>query len=163
MSAYSIALRALSRRELSESQIRQRLARKGYELEAIDLAIERLKTSGSIDDARVAAAIARSETGLKKRGRNRVRLQLQRAGIGAELAKQAVDAAFGDIEDDALIESALQKRLKDGQRIEDARAFQRLYRYLVGQGFESDKVLRLLSKRKRLATDVEAEDSQETG
>jgi regulatory protein len=148
VSAYSAGLAMLSRRELSERQIRQRLARKEYEAVDIDQAIERLKSNGSLNDARVAAAIARTQTSVKGRGRIRVRQQIQQAGIGGELAKQAVDDVFGDIDDQALLEAALGKRLKDGQTIADERTFQRLYRYLVTQGFESDRVLKALSARR---------------
>jgi regulatory protein len=148
-SAYSTGLAMLSRRELSESQIRQRLARKGYEADDIDQAVDRLKANGSLNDARVAAAIARTQTGIKGRGRVRVRLQIQQAGIGSELAKQAVDDVFEDIDDQALLDAALAKRLKDGQMIDDDRTFQRLYRFLVGQGFESDRALKALSARRR--------------
>lgn len=149
MSAYSAALMMLARRELSESQVRQRLARKGYEIDDIEAAVDRLKSNGSLDDARVAAAIARTQTSVKGRGRIRVRQQIQQAGIGSELAKQAVDAAFGDLDDQALLETALRKRLKDGDVIADDRMFQRLYRYLVAQGFESDRALKALSARRQ--------------
>jgi hypothetical protein len=43
----------------------------------------------------------------------------------------------------------LARRLRHEQRIEDDREFQRLYRYLLRQGFEADRVLLLLNRRKR--------------
>ena len=80
-SARVAALKMLARRELSEAQIRQRLQRRGHALDEIDSAIERLKSERAIDDARVAGAIARTETSLKRRGRLRVAQELARAGI----------------------------------------------------------------------------------
>ena len=41
----------------------------------------------------------------------------------------------------------LAKRLREGKTIADDREFNRLYRYLVGQGFESDRVVTLLKSR----------------
>ena len=148
MSAYVDGLKMLARRELSEAQVRQRLARKQHAADAIDAAIERLRAERAIDDARVAEAIARTETSIRRRGKLRVRLQIDRAGIGKAIAKQAIDAVFDNIDDDALMEASLQKRLRGRETIADDREFQRLYRYLAAQGFESDRIVRLLSKRR---------------
>src|SRR5262245_42583663 len=97
----------LARRELSESQVRQRLARKGHDEHTIDDAVARLRAEHAIDDARVAAAIARTETSAKRRGKLRVRMQIERAGITRETADVAVDEVFDGIDDDALLEAAL--------------------------------------------------------
>jgi regulatory protein len=59
-SIHTTALRMLARRELSEAQVRERLARRGYAVNDIDAAIHRLKDQRAIDDARVAEAIART-------------------------------------------------------------------------------------------------------
>ncbi len=85
----------LGRRELSEAQIRQRLARRGHDPEAIDAAVARLLEERAIDDARVAGAIARTETGIRKRGRLRVRRKIESAGISPATARRAVDEVFG--------------------------------------------------------------------
>ena len=146
--AYTAALRMLAVRELSESQIRQRLARRGHADADVEAAVARLKAAGSIDDARVAAALARSETGLRKRGRLRVRRRIEAAGIPAAVAQRAVDEVFADIDPDALIAAALDKRLRGRTTIADDREFQRLYRFILGQGFESDRVLALLRRRR---------------
>ena len=45
-------------------QVRQRLARKGHEPDAIDAAVARLREGRAIDDTRVAEAIARTETSI---------------------------------------------------------------------------------------------------
>ncbi len=66
---YIDSLKMLGRRELSEAQIRQRLLRKGHEADAVEEAIARLKVERALDDTRVAAAIARTETGIKRRGK----------------------------------------------------------------------------------------------
>ena len=147
-SAYVDALRMLARRELSEAQIRQRLARREHDNDRISSAIERLKEERAIDDERVAAAIARTETSVKKRGRLRVRRSIESAGIAADIARRAVEQAFEDLDGGDLLERSLARRLRGGRLIEDDREFQRLYRYLVMQGFESDQVLKLLSAKR---------------
>jgi regulatory protein len=146
--AYTDALKLLGRRELSEAQLRQRLTRRKHGPDAIDSALERLREEGSIDDARVAEAIARSQTSLRKRGKLRVRLQVQRAGIDSATARRVVDEVFQDLDADALLDAALAKRLRPGHDIADDRAFNRLYRYLVGQGFDPDRVMAVLRTRR---------------
>jgi SOS response regulatory protein OraA/RecX len=96
----------------------------------------------------VAEAIARSQTSLRKRGKLRVRLQIERTGIAAATARRVVDEVFADLDGDALLDAALAKRLRLGDDIADDRAFNRLYRYLVGQGFEPDRVMALLRTRR---------------
>ena len=141
---YLTALKMLARRELSEAQLRQRLLRRQHDPDAIDAALTRLKSERNLDDERVAGAIARSETNLKKRGRFRVTRQIEAAGIASSIAKRVVDETFAAIDGDALLTQALVRRLRGRTRIEDDREFQRLYRYLVAQGFEPDRVMALL-------------------
>jgi regulatory protein len=145
-SAYIDGLKMLGRRELSEAQLRQRLAKRGHDDEAIETAVSRLKADRSVDDARVAGAIARSETSLRTRGKLRVKRRIEAAGIAPSTAQRAVDETFLDIDGDALIAAALDKRLRGRTHIEDEREFQRLYRYLAAQGFESDRILTLLRR-----------------
>jgi regulatory protein len=147
--AYVEGLKMLARRELSEHQVRERLARKGHEDDAIDVAVARLREERALDDARVAEAIARTETSIRRRGKLRVRMQIERAGIDKSIAKRAVDEVFGTIDDEAFIEASLSKRLRGRETIADDREFQRLYRYLAGQGFESDQIMRVLAARRR--------------
>ena len=138
----------LGGRELSERQVRQRLARRGYDEAAIDAAVARLKSDGSLDDERAARAMAHAETSLRKRGRLRVKRRLESAGIAPDVAQRATQEIFQTVDADTLMESALQKRLRGRERITGDREFQRLYRYLIGQGFESDRVLALLRRHK---------------
>jgi regulatory protein len=142
--AYIDGLKMLGRRELSEQQVRQRLARKEYSEDEIDEAVARLRDERAINDQRVAEAIARTETGIRKRGKLRIRMQIERAGIAKETAKAAIDEVFETIDDEALLEASLRKRLRGRETIADDREFQRLFRYLIGQGFEFDRVMKAL-------------------
>jgi regulatory protein len=145
--AYVAALKMLARRELSEAQVRERLARRDHDPAEIDLAVARLKAERAIDDTRAAEAIARTETSVKRRGKLRVRLQIERAGIAPAIARQAIDSVFSALDDDTLIEAALAKRLRRGAIVSDDREFARLYRFLLGQGFDADRVIRALKAR----------------
>jgi regulatory protein len=139
----------LARRELSEAQVRQRLTRKGHDTDAVDAAVTRLREARAIDDARVAEAIAHTEVSVKRRGRLRIRRQIEQAGIAPATARRAIDAVFEAVDDDALLEASLARRLRGRDRIADAAEFRRLYRYLIVQGFESDRVMTALKARRR--------------
>jgi regulatory protein len=145
-SAYLDALKMLARRELSEAQIRQRLARREHDAGEIDAAVERLRSERAIDDRRVAEAIARTQSSLKRRGKLRIRREIEHAGIARETARAAVDDVLADVDGDVLLEQALAKRKRGGGTITDQKEFNRLYRYLVNQGFEVDRVLAALRK-----------------
>ncbi len=145
-SAYVAALNMLARRELSEAQVRQRLAAREHDEEAIDAAIARLRAEGAVNDERVANALARTESTVRGRGKLRVRRDIERAGIAAAVAKRATDEAFSALDPDQHLESALSRRLRTGHIMTEAE-FRRLYRYLISQGFESERVLRLLKAR----------------
>ena len=147
--AYLDGLKLAAGRELSEAQVRHRLARKGHSPADIDTAIARLKDERAIDDNRVAETIARSETSTKRRGKLRVRMQIERAGIAAATARKVVDEVFNEIDADALLEAALTRRMLGRDRVEDDKEFQRLYRYLLNQGFDSDRVITALQARRR--------------
>src|SRR5262249_53424462 len=150
---YIEALKLLARRELSEAQVRRRLARQGHPPDAIDEAVSRLVAERAIDDERTAGAIARTEVTVRRRGKLRVRLQIERAGIDRHIARRAADAVFDDLDADTLLDASLVRRLGGRETIDDERERQRLYRYLVGQGFDPERVIERLNRTRSTRAD----------
>lgn len=149
MDAYLTAVRMLARRELSTLQVRQRLARRGFPDDEIDLAIARLTEGRALSDGRTALALARNELLLKHRGRLRAQRSLEAAGIPREAAQRALDEVCADIDEGDQLTTALRRRLRDDEPIADQGHLRRLYRFLIGQGFASDRVLAHLRARRR--------------
>ena len=143
--AYTVALTLLSARELSESQLRARLTRRTINPDDIDAAIARLKADGTLDDRRVARALARIESGIRHRGRARVLQKIRQAGIGADVADEAVRDVFQDVDEDELLERALARRLR-GHAVGDLdeRGRARIVRALAAQGFSLERILKRL-------------------
>lgn len=140
----------LARRELSEAQVRERLVRRAFEPPLIDEAVDRLRRAGILDDFRVAVAAVRTEALIRHRGRLRIQRYLASRGIAAEIATRAIDEVFGAIDEPALIERALARRLRGPRaRIEDSAHFRRLHQYLIRQGFHAAAVTALLKRRSR--------------
>jgi regulatory protein len=142
MDALAAALALLAQRELSEAQLRVRLARRRIDATAIDDAILRLKADGTLDDRRVARAAARLESAIRGRGRARVIQRVRSLGIAAAVAEEAVADVFNDVDEAALLEQALSRRLK-GRRANDLddKARARIVRALIAQGFAPGAVL----------------------
>jgi regulatory protein len=147
--AYVEGLKLLARRELSEAQLRQRLARRQFGSNDIDAAVDRLRGERALDDRRTALACARTEVRLRQRGRVRVVRQIESLGIARDVAKSAVAEVFAELDEAALLEQALEKRLRRGASLDDAADVRRVHRYLIGQGFDPSRVTALVRSRIR--------------
>jgi regulatory protein len=137
-SAYLRALRWLTARELSEGQVRARLAQHGYTTAAITSAVERLLAERTLDDRRAATSVARNEARVRRRGPHRVMGKLVAMQIDRDLAKDVVRELFGEENEDAIIGNALDRRLRGNtERLKDPQERQKLLAYLVRQGFSA--------------------------
>ena len=133
----------LSRRELSEAQIRTRLARKQFDHDDIDAAVERLRQDGTLNDRRVALAAARLESAIRHRGRSRVLQKLRSLGIDSAIAESAVNEVFEEVDEGALLDRAFERRLR-GQAPKDLdeKGRARIVRGLAAQGFTIGDILK---------------------
>lgn len=153
--AYGTGLRMLARRELSEAQLRLRLVRREFAPADVDAAVGRLQREGALDDRRTALACARTEAHVKRRGRLRVLRQVEALGIAKGIARAAVAEVFADLDEDALIAQALERRLRRGVSAgsEETRptpaAVRRVHRYLLAQGFDAARVIAAIRSRVR--------------
>ena len=145
--AYVTALGLLARCELAEAQLRTRLARRKFEDDEIDAAMTRLRRERALDDQRTALACARTQVRLKHRGRARVVRQIEALGINRDIARDAVAEVFAELDENMLLEQALDRRLRHGLSLSDPAVFRRVHRYLLGQGFDPGRVTALLRLR----------------
>ena len=143
--AYIVALTLLSARELSEAQLRTRLKRRQIDGEDIEAAVSRLKSDGTLNDRRVALALARMESAIKHRGRARVLQKIRQAGIDGDVAESAVREVFEEVDEAALLNRALERRLRGKTPKDlDEKARARIVRALAGQGFQLDAIFKKL-------------------
>ncbi len=125
-SAFDAACRVLRHRERSTTEVRDRLEAAGYSRSESEEAIESLLRTGLLDDGRFAELRARSLAG-GGAGDNRIRHELHRAGIRAEI----VEEALGSIEPEA--DRARQVISRRGSGSKTAR-------FLHGKGFSEEVV-----------------------
>ena len=142
---HDVALRLLARRDLSTSQLRRRLLRRGLPADRIEHTLDRLTRDGLLDDARTALAHARRAVEVKLRGRQRARRELEALGIDPPVADRALAAVFDEVDEAAVLEHAIAKRVDGpiGTRAE----LRRLHQALVRQGFARDQVTAALLAR----------------
>jgi len=148
MSAYIDGLKLLGRRELSVSDLRSRLLDREHTPEQADDAIARLLETGALDDRRVARAYARTASKVKGRGRLRVTRELQAMGIARDVIAEAVGDVFGEIDEPAMIDRAVQKKLR-GRKPSTMQERARLYQFLMRQGFTPAAVTAALRRTGR--------------
>jgi SOS response regulatory protein OraA/RecX len=136
--AHARALRWLSARELSEGQVRSRLDELGYSPAAIANALQRLVDNRTIDDRRTATAVARTYARIRRQGPHRILGKLLSIQIDRDLAKEVVRDLFGDDDEEQLLETALDRRLRGKpERLKDPAERRKLLAYLVRQGFSA--------------------------
>jgi regulatory protein len=137
----------LSRRELSSAQVRERLARRGFEPDEIEDALARLEEAGAVNDWRVAVAVARTRAVVRRQGRARVGRELSAIGLPSDAIDRALEEVFGSLDEDALIEQALSRRLRGTASLDDPRVERRVFAALFRQGFDADAIRRVMRKR----------------
>jgi regulatory protein len=148
--AYFRALRWLAGRELSEAQVRHRLAERGYTETAIAPAIERLLQDRTIDDRRAATAVARTEARVRRHGPRRIMGKLIAMQIDRDLAKDVINELFGETDEQDLLETTLERRLRGKpERLKDVAERRKLLAYLVRQGFSASAASSALRRKSK--------------
>jgi regulatory protein len=148
--AYSRALRWLMARELSTAQVRSRLSERGFTDTAASAAIQRLVDDRTLDDRRAGLAVARTEARVRRHGPRRVMSKLLSMQIDRDLAREIVREQFGDEDEEQLLETTLERRLRGRpERVKDPGERRKLLAYLVRQGFSANAASSALRKRSK--------------
>ncbi len=124
----------LGRRMFSESELRGRLADRGYTDEEIDEAVEKAKEYGFLDDAAYAAALV-ERAAAKNHSKKALLFELNRRGIDRDTAMDAAEA-LPDASD--ALDELIRARLKGA--IPDRALTEKTYRYLAGKGFAPGEI-----------------------
>jgi regulatory protein len=138
MNLHDRALRCLAMREHSRTEMARKLGPLGTEDE-VNTELDRLVELGLLSDARFADAFVRAKA--RRFGASRLRVELARRGVSAELIGEAIEEGCGDSE----LERARDVyRRKFATPPEDAREWARQARFLQGRGFSTDIIRRVL-------------------
>ncbi len=131
---FKVALRYLSYRPRSETEIRHRLYRRGFDIETVEKTITRLKNKKLIDDVAFARFWVENRLLFKPKSRQLLSLELKQKGI----AKGIIDEVTQEADDKFSALKVGQKRARCLAKL-DYREFRyRLADYLKRRGFNSD-------------------------
>ena len=120
----------------------------------IDASLERLIVNGVLDESRMALAAARLETVIRGRGPARTRQKLRALGLPDAASDAAMTATLADVDVDALLDRALEIKLrKVPAGALDQAATRRVVSALVRQGFDAGTIFKRLRARGAKATD----------
>ena len=84
--------------------------------------------------------------------------ELAKAGIDDTVARETLADLFENVDERQLIADALARRLRGRPLGTDRKVLQRLYRYLVSQGFSSQAVLAVLKASKGSFSTIDDHD-----
>ncbi len=137
--AYDRALRLLAHRDRTEAEIRRTLLRAGVEPSEIDRVLVRLTARGFLDDRRYAERFSRSGLGLRGIGTRRLRAEMARRGVDRKTAQQGLEAALGDVDEAAVLET-LAEKFWARHRDEPPVRIKKLWAFLARRGFPPEMI-----------------------
>lgn len=147
------ALRMLSSRSYSEGQLRERLLTKhSAEAGTVDECITRLKEMGYVNDDTFAHNYASSRVRTKAVGRSRLARELATKKVSRERIDEALNTVFAEVTEEALIDRAIDRRLRTHGSPMDRAASKRMFEHLARLGFEYDLIIR---KMRALRAEIE--------
>ena len=143
--AMSAALRLLSYRPRSETELRQRLARRGAPPALVDSTIERLLELGLVDDAAFARSWVESRERASPRGQRLLRQELRAKGVNSDASRELVEGV--DDAEAALRASA--RRAASLSGLPQAEFRRRLGDFLRRRGFDYETIRLTVERRWR--------------
>jgi regulatory protein len=160
--AFQIAIRSLAARPYSVAELKQKLRSKGVASKAIEEIVLRLKKLGFLDDRRLAEQYASSLARNRSSGRFRVERKLRARRVDPRSIEPALKAAFEEIDEQALLERALDKKVCRLRLPLTRPRLATLLASLKRRGFRSDDIIRAVRARPELVPVAENIDSEAT-
>jgi len=133
------ALRLLSGREHSRTELERKLQRYEEEPGTLALALDDLQVKGFISEQRVVASVVNRRAA--KFGVSRIRQELQEKGLAPELVAEAVSG----LRTTELARAREVWQKKFGKSPQDAAERARQMRFLASRGFGGDTIHRVVS------------------
>lgn len=132
------------RRSYSVHEMREYLVRRAENEEHVGGVLKRLKEFQYLDDARYARDYARMHVQHRHQGKFRIARELRARGVPDKHIEAALEAAFAETDEAALVRARLERRLRQikgplGDPL-DEKTRASLYRNLLRAGFSSDVI-----------------------
>jgi regulatory protein len=135
----TVSMRALTRRGMSRWELGDLLARREYDMEAIEAELDRLQRVDLLDDAALAETVVRTKHERKGLGRNALVRELSQRHIDPAVIDEAV-SAIDDEDEQAMATELAVKRARQFTSLDATTAERRLTGYLMRRGYSSSIV-----------------------
>ncbi len=142
------ALRLLTVSDRTEFQLREKLREGDFPPEAIDAAVEYVRSYHYIDDGRYAEIFIRSKR--SEKSIYEIRMELKKRGVSEDLIERAVSSA--DLDDRSVIRHLFMKKYA-AKDLTDPKIYERAFRYFGSRGFSYEDI------RAAVTEALESEDS----
>ena len=134
--AERVSMRALGRKGVSESEMRQLLAKQDLDADVVEHEVARLVRVGLLDDVALATDLVDRLHERKGLGRQGVVAELRRRGIDQAAIDAALDAAADDADDEFVRANELaEKRARQLRGLDRVTAERRLSGFLMRKGY----------------------------
>ena len=138
--AKDLIIDMLSRRMMSELELRRKLQAKKLPDDIMDEAVRDLTRVGLINDREFAERFSRDQINRNGVGRYRLQRDLMQRGIERDLITATLDAIFAESDEKALAVALLRKRGFGLELRDDLKRRQRAYALLIRRGFDNETV-----------------------
>ena len=154
--AFQRAVKLLASKPRSIAELRERLAERCSSKTVIETVIARLREYGYLDDERYALGYASSKVRQQPIGRRRLELSLARKKVDRSVADEALDQVFAETSEEALLDRALEKRVRLRGRPKTRAEAKSLFDHLLRQGFPFE----LVSQKVRTASKADLDETE---
>jgi regulatory protein len=130
----------LSRRMISERDLRRKLSEERRPKALRDEVIEQLKSYGFINDTQFAASYIRSQLLRGSKSRLYLKNKLWEKGISSEVAEQVLEAELQNVDEVAEVKKLAAKKYKTLKNLPPQKAKGKLINFLRSRGFSWDTI-----------------------
>ena len=135
------ALRLLAQRPHFNAELARKLQARGFSEQEIEETLHELESHGWLDDRRFAIEMASGPLSRKGYGPRRIRAELERKGVGSEIADVAVASVFEESGDEL---KAARRALERRSKTSGGRAA--AGRFLERRGYSTGVILTILDE-----------------
>ena len=150
---YVSALKALTRRPFPIRELEQKLLQSCPDAETVNQIIERLKSTGYLDDRKFCESYIQSRLQRKAYGRARIERELRTRGLNPKLVSEELEKAYPAEAELGPLQSALERKLRSLPPPMDAKKLSRLYNHLLRRGFPGGAIRLELRRRLKIEMD----------
>jgi regulatory protein len=135
----------LSRRMVSERDLRRKLTEERRPKAAREDVIYQLKRYGMIDDAKYAANFVRTQLSHGPKSRLYLKSKLREKGVRDEYSDPAIEAEFSNFDEVSAVKAMAEKKYKTVKYLPPQRAKVRVINFLRGRGFKWETIRKATS------------------